>query len=84
MPVASVASETRTVSQPTKIMYESAPGTIFPFTPNDARDKTIVGALERLPAKDEIPTNKKERPAPSRAAKLACANEIPKPRKNAP
>jgi hypothetical protein len=44
----------------------------------------MVGAFERLPARDEIPTNKNERPAPKSAAMVAWKNEIPKPRKNAP
>jgi hypothetical protein len=64
--------------------YESAPGSRLPFTPNDARDKTMVGALERLPASELIPTNKKEPSVPINAAIVACLNEIPKPKKKAP
>jgi len=71
VPVAKVASETRTISQPTKIKYESAPGNLLPLTPKDARDKTIVGALERLPAKELTPTSKKEPIVPIRAATVA-------------
>jgi hypothetical protein len=84
VPVANVARETRTISHPTKIKYESAPGTLLPFTPNDARDRTIVGALERLPASELIPTSKKEPIVPMKAAIVACLNETPKPRKKAP
>ena len=82
--VASVASETRTVSQPTNIKYDSKPGTRFPFIPKAARDRTIVGALDRFPASELNPTKRKERTVPIIAAKVACQNEIPKPRKNEP
>ena len=84
VPVANVARDTRTISQPTKIKYESAPGTLLPLTPNDARDRTIVGAFERLPASELIPTNKKDPIVPMMAAIVACLNEIPKPKKKAP
>ena len=60
VPVARVAKETKTVSQPTKIKYERSPGTTLPFTPKDARVSTIVGALERFPANELMPTRKKE------------------------
>ena len=82
--VASVASATRTVSQPTKIKYEKRPGTIFPLTPKAARESVIVGALARLPASELIPTKKKEPIVPITAASVACQKEIPKPRKNEP
>ena len=84
VPVASVASETKTVSQPTKIKYESTPGTMLPFTPKDARARTMVGAFERLPASELIPTKKKEHMVPIIAAQVACLNEIPNPKKNEP
>ena len=42
---ANVASETKTVSQPTKIRYERNPGNILPFTPKAARESVIVGVL---------------------------------------
>jgi hypothetical protein len=84
VPVANVASETRTISQPTKIKYDSAPGTLLPLTPNEARDKTMVGALERFPANELIPTSRNEPIVPKNAARVACLKEIPKPRKKAP
>jgi hypothetical protein len=65
-------------------MYESAPGNLLPFTPKDARDKTMVGAFERFPARELIPTNKKEPMVPIKAAIVACLKEMPKPRKKAP
>ena len=84
VPVASVASETKTVSQPTKTKYESKPGNRLPFTPKAARESVMVGALERLPASELTPTNAKEPTVPTTAAMVACQNEIPKPRKKAP
>jgi hypothetical protein len=81
---ANVASETRTVSQPTNIKYDKKPGNRFPLTPNAARDNVMVGALARLPAKDEIATNEKLPKVPTTAAAVACQNEIPKPRKKDP
>jgi hypothetical protein len=44
----------------------------------------MVGAFERLPASELIPTNKKEPIVPMKAAIVACLNEIPKPKKKAP
>jgi hypothetical protein len=44
----------------------------------------MVGALARLPARDEIPTKKKLLSVPITAAKVACQNEIPNPKKNEP
>ena len=84
VPVAKVARDTRTISHPTKIRYDSAPGTLLPLTPNEARDKTIVGAFERLPARELIPTKRNDPIVPKNAARVACLNEIPKPRKKAP
>jgi hypothetical protein len=84
VPVARVASETKTVSQPTKTRYERKLGTRFPFIPNTARDKTIVGALERFPANELNPTKEKERIVPITAAQVACQKETPNPRKKAP
>ena len=49
-----------------------------------ALDKVIVGAFARLPARDEIPTKKKLLTVPITAAKVACQNEIPNPKKNKP
>ena len=57
---------------------------MLPLTPKDARTKTVVGALERLPARELSPTKKNEPTVPMIAAAVACLNEIPKPKKNAP
>ena len=84
VPVANVARDTRTVSQPTKIKYESRPGNRFPFTPKAALDSTIVGAFDFLPASELTPTSRKERTVPRNAAIVACQNEIPKPKKKEP
>ena len=62
---AKVASATSTVSQPTKSKYVRIPGNLFPFMPNIARDKVIVGAFDFLPAKELIPTIKKLKRVPS-------------------
>jgi hypothetical protein len=79
-----VARETKTVSQPTKIKYDKKPGNRFPLTPNAALDNVMVGALARLPARDEIATNEKLPRVPMIAAAVACQKEIPKPRKKDP
>ena len=84
VPVARVARETKTVSHPTKIKYERNPGTMLPLTPKEARANTIVGAFERLPAKELIPTKKKEQIVPMIAAHVACLNEMPNPKKKEP
>jgi len=84
VPVASVASDIRTISQPTKIKYESRPGITLPLTPKLARDRTIVGAFDFFPASELNPTSKKESTVPKKAAMVACQNEIPNPRKKAP
>ena len=84
VPVAKVASDTKTVSHPTKIKYERVPGIILPLTPKVALDRTIVGALDFLPASELTPTKRKERTVPRNAAIVACQNEIPNPRKKAP
>ena len=84
VPVASVASETKTVSHPTKTRYERKPGTIFPLIPKIARDCTIVGAFDLLPASELKPTNVNERTVPIIAAQVACQKEMPKPRKKEP
>jgi hypothetical protein len=62
----------------------SEPGNTFPFTPKAARERTIVVALDFFPAKELNPTSKNERTVPIIAAKVACQNEIPKPKKNDP
>ena len=84
VPVARVASETKTVSQPTKTKYERNPGNTLPLTPKAARERTIVVAFDFLPARELKPTTKKDSIVPRIAARVACQKDIPKPRKNAP
>ena len=57
---------------------------MLPLTPNEARARTIVGAFERLPASELIPTRRNDAIVPIMAAKVACLKEIPKPRKKEP
>ena len=57
---------------------------MLPFTPKEARAKTIVGAFERLPASELMPTRRNEPIVPMMAAHVACLKEIPKPKKNEP
>jgi hypothetical protein len=57
---------------------------MLPFTPNDARAKTMVGAFERLPARELMPTRRNEAIVPIIAAKVACLKEIANPKKNDP
>ena len=57
---------------------------MLPLTPKEALASTIVGAFERLPASELIPTRRKDAIVPIIAAKVACLKEIPKPKKNAP
>src|SRR4051794_1107735 len=82
--VASVASETSTVSQPTVSTQESTAGTRLPFTPNAARLSTRVGAEPRLPAIATNPQSRKDTTMPTTPATTACQNEMPKPRRNEP
>ncbi len=44
----------------------------------------MVGALARLPAKEDIATNEKLPSVPITAAVVACQKEIPNPRKKDP
>ena len=57
---------------------------MLPLTPKDARARTMVGAFERLPASELIPTRRNEAIVPMMAAKVACLKEIPKPKKKEP
>jgi hypothetical protein len=57
---------------------------MLPRTPKVARERTIVGALDFFPASELTPTKAKERVVPIRAAKVACQNEMPNPRKKEP
>ena len=82
--VASVASETSAVSQPTVSTQESTEGTRLPLTPNAARLSTSVGAEPRLPAMAIRPQSRKETTIPTTPATTACQNEMPKPSRNEP
>jgi hypothetical protein len=73
---AKVASATNTVSHPTNVRYERNPGRTFPFTPKAARERVMVGALERLPAIELTATRPKELIVPTQAATTACQKEI--------
>jgi hypothetical protein len=44
----------------------------------------MVGAFALLPAREEMPTSKKLPTVPIMAAKVACQNEMPNPKKNDP
>jgi hypothetical protein len=57
---------------------------MLPLTPKEARARTIVGALDRLPAKELMPTRRNDAIVPISAAKVACLKEIPNPKKNEP
>ena len=76
--VANVDKATRTVSQPTRMRYETMLGSALPCTPNDARDSAIVGADPRFPASDTRPTRKNDTIVPTTAAISACQNDSPK------
>src|SRR5215218_3911321 len=78
--VASVASETSTVSQPTVSTQDSTEGTRLPFTPNAARLSTSVGAEPRLPAMATNPQSRNETTMPTTPATTACQKEMPKPK----
>ena len=82
--VASVASTVSTISQPTFRIQETSAGSLFPWTPNAARDSTSVGAEPRLPATAMNPTSRNETTIPITPATQACQNEIPKPSTYAP
>ena len=82
--VANVASDTRTVSQPTSSRYDTAPGSALPCRPKAARESTSVGADPRLPAIETKPTSRNESTAPATAATSAWARLRPKPSTKAP
>src|SRR3984885_1526626 len=77
--VASVASTVSTISQPTLSIHETSAGSLFPCTPNAARDSTSVGADPRLPATAMNPTSRNETTIPISPATQACQKEMPKP-----
>src|SRR4051812_39482345 len=82
--VASVASTTRTVSQPTVSSQDSAAVRRFPRTPNAARDSTMVGAEPRLPASATTPHSANDTTMPTTPTIAACQKETPNPSVNAP
>jgi hypothetical protein len=82
--VASVASDTSTVSQPTVRTQESTAGTRLPFTPKAARLRTRVGAEPRLPAIATSPQSRNETTMPRTPAATACQKEMPKPKRKDP
>jgi hypothetical protein len=82
--VASVARETRTVSQPTVRIQESTAGTLLPLTPNAARLSTRVGAEPRFPAIATRPQSRNETTMPTMPATTACQKEMPKPNRKDP
>ena len=83
--VASVASETSTVSQPTSRQYDTRPGSPLPNRPNAARLSTSVGAEPRLPAIETSPTSRKlTRPAPTTVATIAWVSPMPNQSTNEP
>src|SRR5882757_10849265 len=82
--VASVASTTSTVSQPTVSNHDSAAGSLLPRTPNAARLSTIVGADPRLPASAISPHSRNDAATPTTPAMAPCQNETPKPSTNEP
>jgi hypothetical protein len=57
---------------------------MLPLTPKEARANTMVGALDRLPANELIPTSRNDAIVPNTAAKVACLKEIPNPKKKDP
>ena len=82
--VASVARAVSTISQPTHRIQDTIEGSLFPRTPNAARDRISVGAEPRLPAMAMNPHSRKDTTMPIRPATAACQNEMPKPSTNAP
>jgi hypothetical protein len=82
--VASVASTTSVVSQPTVSSQEISDGSRLPRTPNAARLSTIVGAEPRLPATATNPQNRNDTAIPTRPATSACQNDTPNPSANDP
>jgi len=63
---------------------ETIVGSLFPCTPNAARDSTSVGADPRLPATAMNPTSRNDTTMPTAPATQACQNEIPNPSTYAP
>src|ERR1700735_1728995 len=74
--VASVASRTSTLSQPTVSSQEITVGSLLPLTPNAARLSTIVGADPRLPATAINPQARNDRTIPTTPTTIACQDEM--------
>ena len=82
--VASTASDVSAVSQPTSSTQEMTAASRLPCTPNAARLSSIVGAEPRRPARATTPQSAKEMTTPMTPTRVACRNEMPKPRMNEP
>src|SRR3954470_10931191 len=82
--VASVASETSAVSQPTVRIQDSSEGARLPLTPKAARLSTSVGAEPRLPAMAMRPQSRNDTTMPMTPAIRACQKEMPKNSRNEP
>lgn len=70
--MASTAMMDKNVSHPIEVSHETIPGTFCPFTPNAARESTIVGADPRLPATAMSPQRKNENVTPTAVTRAAC------------
>lgn len=73
----------RNVSHPIERNQLMMPGTFCPWTPNAARDRTMVGTEPRLPAIAMTPHSMNDSGMPIRATRTPCPNETPKPYTNA-
>ncbi|HEX6453810.1 MAG TPA: hypothetical protein VF060_30655 [Trebonia sp.] len=82
--VASVASTVSTISHPTLRTHATSVGSLFPVTPNAARDSTSVGAEPRLPASEMNPTSRNDATIPISPATHACQNDSLNPSTYAP
>lgn len=82
--VASTAMIARKVSQPIDVSQDTIPGTFCPWTPNAARESTIVGADPRLPAIAMRPHSRNDTTMPTTETRVACQKEMPKPSTNEP
>jgi len=67
------------VSHPIDVSHETMPGTFWPWTPNAARESTIVGAEPRLPATAMRPQRKKEKVTADRGDDGGLPERNPKP-----
>ncbi len=77
--VARTAMIERNVSQPIDSSHDTTPGTFWPWTPNAARDRTMVGTDPRLPAMAMMPQSRNDSGIPMTATSTPCQNDTPKP-----